>query len=210
VLVYNTTKLTPSQLPKSIMELADPRWKGKTEIGSAETDIWPIVSSIARSKGHAAALAWLKGIKANAEGNDQIPDAETLANDVSQGITELGLINHYYYYRLLTEIGPAALNAKLAYFAPRDPGYVEDISGAAVLKSSKHQAAAQRFLSFITGYTGQKVLADGDSFEYPLHKGVAANPELPPLDKLQPTSFTPAELGTGLDAKMLLEEAGLI
>jgi iron(III) transport system substrate-binding protein len=54
------------------------------------------------------------------------------------------------------------------------------------------------------------VLADGDSFEYPLHKGVAANPELPPLDKLQPTSFTPAELGTGLDAKMLLEEAGLI
>jgi hypothetical protein len=39
---------------------------------------------------------------------------------------------------------------------------------------------------------------------------VAANPELTPLDQLQPASFTPAELGTGLDAKQLLQEAGLI
>jgi iron(III) transport system substrate-binding protein len=209
-LVYNTGKLTASQVPKSIMELADPRWKGKTEIGSAETDLWPIVSSIARDKGHAAALAWLKGIKANAEGNDQVPDNETLTNDVSQGITDMGLINHYYYYRLRAEIGQDALKAKLAYFSPRDPGFVEDISGAAVLKSSKHQAAAQKFVNFITGDAGQRVLANGDSYEYPLHPGVAASPELLPLSQLQPTSFTPAELGTGLDAKKLLEEAGLI
>lgn len=210
VLAYNTSKLSPSQLPKSIMELADPKWKGKTEIGSAETDIWPIVSSIARTKGHAAALRWLEGIKTNAEGNDHIPDAETLTNDVSQGVTELGLINHYYYYRLRAEIGQDALKARLAYFAPRDPGYVEDISGAAVLKSSKHQVAAQEFLNFITGDAGQKVLAEGDSYEYPLHKSIAANPELPPIGTLRPAPFTPAELGTGLDAKALLEEAGLI
>ena len=54
------------------------------------------------------------------------------------------------------------------------------------------------------------MLAAGDSFEYPIHPGVAANPELTPLDQLQPSSFTPADLGTGLDAKKLLQEAGLI
>ena len=139
-----------------------------------------------------------------------MPDNETVTSDVSQGVSELGLINHYYYYRLLAEVGKGAVNAKIAYFAPHDPGYVEDISGVGVLKSSKHKAAAQKFLGFLTSEAGQRVLAQSDSFEYPIRPGVAANPELTPLSQLQPHSFTPAELGTGLDAKNLLEEAGLI
>ncbi|MGO9875424.1 MAG: extracellular solute-binding protein, partial [Acidimicrobiia bacterium] len=37
VLIYNTNKLTPSQLPTSVLGLADPRWKGKIEIAPSET-----------------------------------------------------------------------------------------------------------------------------------------------------------------------------
>jgi iron(III) transport system substrate-binding protein len=210
VLVYNTSKLSASQLPKSVLELADPRWKGKIEIAPSETDFWPIVSSVAHADGHAAALAWLKGLKANAGENDDVPDNETLTSDVSQGTTDLALINHYYYYRLQAEVGKGSVGARIAYFAPSDPGYVEDISGAAILKSSKHKAAAQRFLEFITSDAGQDVLAHSDSFEYPIHKGVPASPELTPLDQLAPSAFTPTELGSGLDAKTLLQEAGLI
>lgn len=210
VLVYDTSKLSPSELPKSVMELADPRWKGKIEIAPSETDFWPIVSSVAHAKGHAATLAWLEGLKENAGENDNVPDNETLTSDVSQGSTELALINHYYYYRLQAEVGKGSVNAKIAYFSPRDPGYVENISGAAILKSSKHKAAAQEFLDFMTSRAGQEVLARSDSFEYPIHPGVAASPELTPLSQLQPTSFTPAQLGSGLDAKRLLQEAGLI
>jgi iron(III) transport system substrate-binding protein len=210
VLVYNTSKLTASQLPKSVLGLAEPRWKGKIEIAPSETDFWPIVSSVARADGHAAALAWLKGLKANAGENDDVPDNETLTSDVSQGTTDLALINHYYYYRLQAEVGKSSVHAKIAYFAPRDPGYVEDISGAAILKSSKHKPAAQEFLDFLTSKAGQTVLAHSDSFEYPIREGVPANGELTPLDQLAPNSFTPAELGTGLDAKTLLQEAGLL
>jgi iron(III) transport system substrate-binding protein len=210
VLIYNTSKLKPSELPKSVMELADPRWLEKIEIAPAETDLWPIVSSIDRAKGHRAALRWLIRLEINAAGNDNVPDNETITRDVSQGVSDLGLINHYYYYRLLAEIGKRAVKANIAYFAPRDPGYVEDISGVGVLKSSKHQAAAQKLVSFMTSVAGQSVLAKSDSFEYPIRPGVPASPELTPLSQLQPTSFTPAELGTGLDAKELLEEAGLI
>jgi iron(III) transport system substrate-binding protein len=193
VLVYNTSKLSASQLPKSVLELADPQWKGKLEIAPAETDFWPIISSIARAKGQAAALAWLKGLKTNAGSSDSAPDNETATSDVSHGTTDLALINHYYFYRLQAEVGKGSVNAKISYFAPHDPGYVEDISAAGILKSSKHQAEA-----------------NSESFEYPIHQGVAANPDLTPLSQLQPTSFTPAELGTGLDAKKLLQEAGLI
>ena len=37
--------------PTSVMQLADPQWKDKIEIAPAETDFWPIVSSIARARG---------------------------------------------------------------------------------------------------------------------------------------------------------------
>lgn len=210
VLVYNTSKLKPSELPKSVMELAAPKWRGKIEIAPGETDMWPVISSIVRSYGRKAALRWLIGLELNAEGNDQVPDNETITSDVSQGTIDMGLINHYYYYRLLSEIGKQAIKANIAYFAPRNPGYVEDISGAAILKTSKHQAADQEFLRFLTSRAGQEVLAHSNSFEYPIRPGVAANPELTPLSRLQPTSFTPAQLGTGLNAKELLEESGLL
>ena len=61
---------------------------------------------------------------------DSAPDNETVVSDVNQGNAEMGLINHYYYYRLRAEVGAGSVHARLAYFAPRDPGYVEDISGA--------------------------------------------------------------------------------
>ena len=87
---------------------------------------------------------------------------------------------------------------------------MEDISGAAILKSSKHQAAAQKFLAFLTSDAGQRVLANSTSFEYPLAKGVAPNPALPPLRHTSPTRSRPAEIGTGTDAQELLQQAGLI
>jgi iron(III) transport system substrate-binding protein len=210
-MVYNPSKISAAQLPKSILDLAEPQWKGKVELSPAETDFWPIVSSVARAKGDAAALAWLRGIKDNAGSNANVPDNETLTSDVDKGTTELGLINHYYYYRLRAEAGgPSEFDAKLAYFAPRDPGYVEAISGAGILASTKHLAAAQEFLKFLTSDAGQRILATSDSYEYPIHPGVAASSEMPPLKSLKPNDFTPAELGTGLNAKELMQEVGLL
>ncbi len=209
-IVYNPSKVSAAQLPKSVLGLADPQWKGKLELAPAETDFWPIVSSIARSRGAPAAEAFLKSLKANAGSNDNVPDNETVVRDVSQGTADLALINQYYFYRLQAELGKGSVHGALAYFAPGDPGYVEDVSGAAVLKASQHQAAAQRFLAFLTGRSGQTLLAQSQSFEYPIHQGVAPNPALPPLGRFKPSSFTPNELGTGLDAERLLRAAGLI
>jgi iron(III) transport system substrate-binding protein len=209
-IVYNPAKISAAQLPTSILDMADPRYKGEFEIAPSETDFWPLVASVDKAKGDAATVAWLKGLKANAGSNDNVPDNETLTSDVSQGTTDFAVINHYYFYRLQAEVGAGAVNAKLAYFAAQDPGYVAAISGAAILKSSKHQAAAQQFLDFMTSEAGQTVLESGASFEYPLKTGVAANPKLPPLSSYHPNPFSPADLGTGENAKTLLQQAGLI
>lgn len=210
-LIYNTKDITPAELPTSILQLADPEWKGKIEIAPAETDFWPVVSSVAHTYGDARALSWLEGLKTNAGSKQIAPDNETIADDVNRGLSQIGLINHYYFDRLRAEKGDAAIHSSLAYFAPGDPGYLQTFSGAGVLKSSTHQAAAQKFVAFITSAAGQATLAESDSFEYPLAAGVAPSASVTPLDQLHPsTTFTPTEFGTGDDAKKLLQKAGLL
>ena len=208
-LVYNTNALKPSQLPTSVMDLANPKWAGKLGIAPGETDFQPIITSIADTYGSAAALAWLKGVKANA-GSHIYPDNETLTSEVNSGQVEIGLINHYYWYRLRAELGAGAVHSALHFFAPGDPGYVLNVSGAGILASSTHQAAAQKFLAFLISAAGQRIIAQSDSFEYPLRPGVAANSQLPPLSSLHPDpADTIAKLGDGSTALQLLQQAQL-
>jgi iron(III) transport system substrate-binding protein len=209
VIVYNTSLLKPSQLPTSAMQLAEPQWKGKIAIAGGETDFQPIVTSVARTHGDAAALKWLEGLKTNA-GNHQYPDNETIADEVNRGQVALGIVNQYYWYRERAEIGASNMHSAIAYFAPHDVGYVVDVSGAAILRSSPNQAEAQRFVAFITSAQGQEIIAHSDSFEYPIASGVTtAQPETP-FNQLQPNSITIAQLGTGAEAIKLLQEAQLL
>jgi iron(III) transport system substrate-binding protein len=129
---------------------------------------------------------------------------------VNSSQVEIGLINHYYWYRLRAGLGAGAMHSALHYFAPEDPGYVLNVSGAGILASSTHQAAAQKFLAFLVSAAGQRIIAQSDSFEYPLRPGVAANSQLPPLSSLHPDpADTIAKLGDGSTALQLLQQAQL-
>jgi iron(III) transport system substrate-binding protein len=207
-LVYNTNDLKPADLPTSVLDLADPKWKGKLDIAPSETDFQPIVTAVAADIGDAATVTWLKALKANA-GSHQDPDNETLVANVNKGTTELGVINHYYWYRLRDEDGTSGIHSALQTFAPHDDGYLLDVSGAGVLKSSKHPAAAQAFVAFLVSDAGQRVLASGDSWEYPIGSGVT-NPGLPPMSSLQPKAFDLTQIGDGAKATDLLQQAGLL
>lgn len=208
-LVYNTGALKPADLPTTVTGLADPKWKGKLDIAPSETDFQPIVTALKTDIGSSATVTFLKAIKANA-GNHLDPDNETLVANVDKGVTQLGLINSYYWFRLREEVGAAKVHSAIAYFAPDDTGYLKDISGAAVLASSSHQAAAQAFVAFLTSKAGESVLAAGDSYEYPVGSGVAASPQLPLLSTLKPKSFDLEQIGDGKQALMLLQDAGLV
>jgi iron(III) transport system substrate-binding protein len=209
VIVYNPRLIAKSQLPTAVLGLADPKYKGKLAFAAGETDFQPIVTSVDRSYGQARTLSWLAGIAANAAGH-VYPDNETITDEVNRGAVAFGVVNQYYWYRLAAEIGHANVRSKITYFAPHDPGYVVDVSGAAVLKSSKHQAAAQKFLAFLVSKQGQEIIAHSISFEYPLDDGVRPGAAETPFDKLQPSPVTIAELGDGSLAIALLQRAGLL
>ena len=133
VLIYNPSLIAKSQLPTSVLQLADPRYQGKLAFAAGETDFQPIVTSVLRTYGEAATLQWLDGIKTNAGGHIY-PDNETIADEVNRGAVAFGVVNQYYWYRMRAEIGASNMHSAITYFAPGDPGYVLDVSGAAVLK----------------------------------------------------------------------------
>ena len=104
VMVYNTKALSPAQLPKSVLAFADPKWKGKLALAPTETDFQPLVTAVAARYGAARTVKWLKALKSNA-GDHTYPDNETLVAEVNAGRAEVGIINHYYWYRLRDELG---------------------------------------------------------------------------------------------------------
>jgi iron(III) transport system substrate-binding protein len=209
VLIYNPSLIQKSQLPTQVLQLADPRYRGELAFAPGETDFQPIVTSVVRTYGTSAALTWLDGIKANAE--DHIyPDNETIADEVNRGAVAFGVVNQYYWYRMRAEIGASNMHSVITYFAPHDPGYVLDVSGAAILKSSRNQADAQRFVAFLVSSQGQQIISHSISFEYPIASGVTTIQPETPFDQLQPDPITVADLGDGSEAIALLNQAGLL
>jgi iron(III) transport system substrate-binding protein len=213
VIVYNPSLIPASQLPTSVMQLASPKYQGKLAFAPSETDFQPIVTSVTRTYGQAAALTWLEGIKSNAASHI-VPDNETIVDEVNRGQVAFGVVNEYYWYRLQAEIGASAMHSQITHFAPHDPGYVIDVSGAAVLKYSKHQAAAQKFLAFLVSQSGQEIIGraagNEQSYEYPLGSGVSTSAPETPFTQLQPNPITIADLGDGSAAIALLRQAGLL
>jgi iron(III) transport system substrate-binding protein len=209
VLIYNPSLIAKSQLPTSVLQLANPRYAGKLAFSAQETDFQPIITSVDHTYGHAAALQWLEGIKSNA-GDNIYPDNETIADEVNRGQVAFGVVNQYYWYRMRAEIGAGNMHSRITYFAPHDPGYVLDVSGAAILKSSSHQKDDQRFLAFMVSAKGQEIIARSISFEYPIASGVTTTQPETPFDQLQPNPITIAQLGDGSTALALLHQAGLL
>jgi len=205
-LAYNPNAIAANRLPGSVLDLADPEWAGKIAISPSDSDFLPVVAAVIATRGQNVARTWLQGLKRNAT---TYQDIETVVYTVNRGAMPAGMINSYYWFRLQLEVGPSGMHSRIHYFPPHDPGGVENISGAAVLASSKHQQNARRFVDFLVSAQAQRILAAGDDFEYPLRPGVASNPAVPPLAGIQPTFIGIAALGNDQAAARLVQQVGL-
>jgi iron(III) transport system substrate-binding protein len=191
VFVYNKAKLQPDQLPKSMLDLEQPAWKGRWGGAPAKADFQAIVSALLQLKGEQATAQWVAGMNTNAVVyNDNIATMKA----VNAGEVDGGIIYHYYWFRDQAMTKADSGNTELHYFKNQDPGAFVSLSGGGVLKSSKKTQQAQQFLRFITGKAGQEVLEKGDSFEYTVASGVPANPALVPLNDLQAPVVDPSTL----------------
>ncbi len=205
-LAYDPAQVPTPGLPASILELAQPKWKGSVGIAPTDSDFAPLVGAVIATYGKAAATSWLAGLKRNAQ---LYESDEAVVSAVNRGDMATGVINSYYWFRLRLEVGAGAMHSKLHYFPNHDVGSIENISGAAVLASSAHNANAQKFLDFLVSKGAQEIIAHGDDYEYPARPGVEPNAALPPLSAVAPAALGPAKLGNDQQSAGLIRESGL-
>lgn len=206
VFVYNPAKLSEQQLPKSLMDLAKPEWKGRWAASPSGADFQAIVSAMLALKGEQATLEWLKAMKANFvayKGNSTVMKA------VNAGQIDGGVIYHYYRFVDQSKTGENSKNTQLYYFKHQDPGAFVSLSGGGVLASSKHKAQAQAFIKYITGKEGQESLRTNNAFEYAVGLNAASNPKLVPLKDLDAPKVEPSTLNSKKVIE-LMTQAGLL
>ncbi|NUP46338.1 MAG: iron ABC transporter substrate-binding protein [Catenulispora sp.] len=205
---FVATSGTPADTapPASVLDLAKPEWKGRLGIAPSETDFAPVVTRVIHSAGADAAKAWLLGLKANAKVYNSNED---LSAAVNSGEVQGGVIDHYYWFRLRDEKGAGDTHSVLHYFTKGDPGALVDVSGAGILKSSKHQQAAQALLAYLDSTPAQQLIASSQSYEYPLVAGVQGRSGLVALGTVG-TVADATQLGDGKQALQLLQDTGLL
>ena len=206
VFVYNPEKLSEQQLPKSLMDLAKPEWKGRWAASPSGADFQAIVSAMLALKGEQTTLEWLKAMKANFvayKGNSTVMKA------VNAGQIDGGVIYHYYRFVDQSKTGENSKNTKLYYFKHQDPGAFVSLSGGGVLASSKHKAQAEAFIKYITGKEGQESLRTNNAFEYAVGVNAASNPKLVPLNELDAPKVEPSTLNSKKVIE-LMTQAGLL
>lgn len=206
VLVYNPSMISEAELPASLMDLAEPEWKGKWGAAPAKADFQAIVSAVLATQGEDATRTWLDGM---AENSVQYRNNIVTMKAVNAGEVPMGVIYHYYWFRDQDAAAEDSGDTKLHYFGNQDPGAFVSISGGGVLKNAPHADEAQEFLAFIAGEQGQKILGEGYSFEYPVASDVPAKSELPPLASLDAPLIDPSTLN-GPAVIELMTEAGLL
>jgi iron(III) transport system substrate-binding protein len=183
-LVYNTSKFTPADLPASIADLTDPKWKGRIAWAPTNASFQDHVTALRGALGEDATRAWLQGIMANQpvalEGNNQILQA------VANGEADLGLTNHYYLYRFVKE--DPNFPVANAFPAAGDPTALVNIAGAGVLATSDQPRAAQALLAYLLSPAAQTYFAD-TNYELPVIAGATPSAALPSIDSVNLPNF---------------------
>ncbi|MEX1103346.1 MAG: iron ABC transporter substrate-binding protein [Dehalococcoidia bacterium] len=190
VLVYNPDLVPESELPSTVEELTDPKWKDRTGWSPPNGSFQAFVTAFRVDSGEEATSEWLQAMKAN--GVKDYPNNITILDAVAAGEIEVGLVNHYYLYEKLDDQGEG-YKARNHFLDGDDIGALVNVAGIALLAGSDHKEDATALLEFLLAEEAQHYFAE-ETFEYPLAAGVAADPRLVPLTEIESPDIDLSEL----------------
>ena len=182
-MLYNTDRVKPGDVPRSILDLTEPRWKGRFAIANPHFGTMSFHAAALFVKwGDDKAGDFLRQLKDNgaviAAGNSDVKDR------VADGRVDVGILDEDDAVVAVRE------KKRVAIVIPDQEG--TDPLGtplmpnvALFVRGAPHVEQAQRFIDFLVSADAEKILAASDAAQYPLHAGVEAPALLPPLDAIR-------------------------
>lgn len=207
VIAYDGQNVPADQVPQSVFELTDEKWRGQVAIAPTNASFQSFVTAMRMTQGEDVTREWLTGLVNNDvqsyEKNALILDA------VDSGQVKLGLVNHYYWYEKAAEVGEENMRAQISFMAPKDPGSLVNVAGVGILKGAAENPAAIEFVQWLLSAGTQEWFV-ANTFEYPLIAGIASAPGLPTLDTLAGPDIKLAQLADLPGTLAMLQDVGLL
>lgn len=173
VIVYNKAAVNPADV-QNYEDLANPKLKGKvcTRSGSHIYNL-SLMSALIEHLGADKAEQWAKGVVANFARAPKGGDTDQI-RAVAAGECGVAISNSYYYVRLMKSKKPedrkVIAATGLVWPNQKSFGTHMNVSGAGVIKSAPHRAAAVKFLEYLSSDSAQGYFANGNN-EWPVVKG---------------------------------------
>lgn len=207
VYVYDPTQIAESDLPTSVLEVADEEWADKVAIAPTNASFQAFVTALRQTEGEDVARQWLTDLKAN--GATAYESNVLILEAVDAGEIPYGLINHYYWFQKEAEVGTDAMNAQIGFFQPGDTGALVNVAGVGILEGGSDNPGSQEFVDFLLSDESQQYTVEVSS-EYPIIDGVEPAAGLPALENLQGPDISLTELADLEGTLELLTETGWI
>lgn len=206
VIIYNKDLVSEAELPTSIFDLTDSKWKGQVAAaGSTNGGMQAQIASMQQLLGDEETTTWLNGLIANEVtffgGHTDVRKA------VGAGEFKIGLVNHYYYHLQLAETN----NVGIIFpdQADGEIGLMTNATSAAIVNGATHVQAAQAFLDFLVSEEGQKIFAE-QNYEYPLLAGVPLREGVQSLENFRLAEVDIVKAAANFEATFdLIETVGL-
>src|SRR5690606_33950949 len=152
VLVYSKERVQEGDLPASINDLTDGKYKGKVAWAPTNGSFQAFVTAYRVAHGDEADKAWLEGMIAN--------DAKVYRNNgtqieaIANGEVDFGLVNNYYLGGFLTRDAEFPVNQTT--FAGGDIGNLLNVAGAGIVAASDNQDNARKFIDYLLSPAAQQ------------------------------------------------------
>lgn len=184
VIAYAPSRISTSDLPKSVFDLEDSKWKGRIGWSPANASFQAFVTAMRSKYGDERTRQWLIAVRDNEA--KAYPRNSPILDGIAAGEIDIGLLNHYYLHQRKKE--RPDFPVEQTTFEAGDLGNLVFVAGAGILKSSKQQENARKFLEFLLSDTAQEYFTSEVS-EYPVTAEVNPAKSLPdrePLSKAAP------------------------
>jgi iron(III) transport system substrate-binding protein len=176
VLIVNTTLVPEAERPRGLMDLADPRWKGrvaiaKPQFGTTATQAACLFDVL----GAQAAKAFYRGLKANEA--TVVPGNKQAAQAVAAGEFAVGLTDSDDALIEVNAGKPVAIVFPDRAGHPAHPrlGTLYIPNTIMVMKGAPNPDGARRLVDYLLGPEIEKRLAEGGGFQIPLNPEAKAN-----------------------------------
>jgi iron(III) transport system substrate-binding protein len=202
IIMYNSELVDPAELPDSMNDLIDPKWKGQiAAAGSTNGGMQAHIAVLRQLIGEEATEAWLQGLIANEVtffgGHTDVRKA------VGAGEFALGLVNHYYYHLQLEEGSPVGIIYPDQ--GEGEMGLITNATAAAVVRGGSNPAAAQAFIDFLISSEGQNLFAE-KNYEYPMLDSAGLREGVQPLSNFRLVAINVAQAALERDETFQLIE----